>query len=578
MHDRNSNDPGETNVLVRAGNEGEWLQLQPVHGAPEGGIQTLLGSDAANLLELDEPLPVAAYGPWPQGAAAGIDAVCITPRGDIELVVATWDEDPRDTLWRMADVAGTLRGTTLDAFAAHCSEIGSGQSVAAWVQARVGGDVRAIEHRLAQVLDAGEFGFMLLTPRGAGALAQPLAWMQRSAARVRVFELAMQRAGAVQAIEGTEVPLDHADSSGPATPAVTEPARPELQLVPDETPARAEAEAAPRPEAAPEPAPAPEQEATADDHGEDSRSAEAVVVAIPAPDPEPEAELQPEPEAEVEPEAADQPQPEAQPEPEEAAEPDVQLEPSTVEAFFEAVDKLDHRTTSHVRWLHESLLKLVDDAEYVTDGELVHVAGWLQRDDKRLALFGLDSQGVLQLVLSTLPEHEQLEFADEVAGLLPDGNGDALMQAGFAEIDVPANLDDQTLLEYLVDNLVEALPGGRELFGTGPDSQQPAAQADSETEAEDSVDEVGDDFFAGVSAGNDPDEVQSALDSNGLEDTTPPSAHEDPAEQAEQPAADTGADEAQPAASVEPLPKPAYEPPAPEPKPKKSRWRRRGAA
>jgi hypothetical protein len=446
-------DKEEATVLVRAG-DGEWLPLEPVDGLTLDGLRALCGPDAAHMLEFDSPLPVVAFGPWPDGAASTVDAVCLTQDGRIELLVSTFDEDPRDTLWRLMGVAGALRGTTVEAFAHHCTELGGEPSVARWLQARVGGDVQELERRLADALAAGDFGFMLVTPRGAGRLTQPLAWLQAGRTRVRVFELELLRAGPVQAVEGMEVPLDAGEKA---------PEPVELRLVESVSepapPAPVMAALEPRPEpAAHEPvAAAPEPPVPA-------------LVAAPEPPPAPE------------------PTPAHGPE-------SIQIEPSTVQAFLAGVDRLDHRASSNLRWLHESLLSLVDEAEYTTDGELEHVAGWLHGQE-RLALFGLDSQGLLQLVISTLPNGERAEFAAELAGLLPDTDGAEFVAAGFAEVDIPGHLDDQTLLEYLVDNLVEALPGGRAKFGTSP-------TAEDETAA--------DDFFAGVSAEHDPAEVQEAF-------------------------------------------------------------------
>ncbi len=604
-------------MLVRAGNEGEWLPLEPVHGLPDGGLRSLFGRDPSAMLELDEPLPVVAFGPWPQGSATGIDAVCLTRTGDIELVVANFDEDPRETLWRMLDVAGTLRGTTLDAFAAHCTELGGERSVTRWLHDRVGGDVHALERRLRHVLETGSFGFMLVTARGAGSLAHPLSWLQSTATRVRVFEVGVMRAGEVQAIEGGEVPLEGAPAAAATTPAPT--ARPELHVVADEPAPAPRAESMVVPTSAPEPVAPPEPEPIV----EPTPEPEPEPVVEPEPEPEPELAPEPEPVAEElapEPEVAPEPEPEAvvepeptpepvaepvaveepAPAPEPAPEPEVELRPSNAEAFNASLDALDHRATNHLRWLHEALLKLVDEAEYTTDGELEHVAGWMHGSD-RVPLFGLDSQGLLQLVLRTLPDHEQEEFADEVAGLMPEGDGAELLKAGYAEVDIVGHLDDQTLLEYLVDNLIEALPGGREAFGTGPQppeaADEPEVEAEDETPEPEAVDEtaaedeasapeaetadepvaeeatpepeavdesdfedVGDDFFGGMSTGHDPADVQSALAAHG-----PGSEPTGDSTSASEPAAETD------------LPRPAYEPEKAE-QPKRSRWRRRKAA
>jgi hypothetical protein len=450
---RTRTDKEEATVLVRAG-DGEWLPLEPVDGLTLDGLRALCGPDAAHMLESDSPLPVVAFGPWPDGAASTVDAVCLTQDGQIELLVSTFDEDPRDTLWRLMGVAGALRGTTVEAFAHHCTELGSESSVPHWLQARVGGSVQQLERRLAHALAAGDFGFILITPRGASELAQPLAWLQAGRTRVRVFELELLRAGTVQAVEGMEVPLE-------AVERAPEPV--ELRLVESVREPDAPVKTAPEPlsdpvAVEPEPEPvAPEQAAPAP-------------VAVPAPTPAPEPMPVPEPQA-------------------------LQVEPSTVQAFLAGVDRLDHRSSNNLRWLHESLLSLVDEAEYTTDGELEHVAGWLHGQE-RLPLFGLDSQGLLQLVISTLPQGERAEFATELAGLLPDTDGAEFVVDGFAEVDIPGHLDDQTLLEYLVDNLVEALPGGRAKFGTSATGEDQAA---------------GDDFFAGMSADHDPADVQEAV-------------------------------------------------------------------
>jgi hypothetical protein len=283
-----------------------------------------------------------------------------------------------------------------------------------------------------------------------------------------------------------------------------------------------------------------------------------------------------EPEAAAEPEAAE-------PEAAEAEEmPAAPEDPSDLDAFFASVDRLDHRTSAHLRWLHDALLRLVDEAEYTTDGDRQFLTGWMHGAE-RLPLFLLDSRGLLQLVIASLPEHEQREYADEVAGMLPDTSGSTLLAAGYADVDVPAHLDDQTLLEYLVDNLVEALPGGREAFGTIAPT---AEEAEAEAEADDSVEPArdvepeaavaddqsddstgGEDYFDGLSGSHDEAELESAL--AGLGSTTP---------SASAPNATAAQDE--PAASGEPEPTPdAGWSEREAPKQGGSRWlRRRGAA
>lgn len=225
--------------------------------------------------------------------------------------------------------------------------------------------------------------------------------------------------------------------------------------------------------------------------------------------------------------------------------PRLELRPSDEAAFLASIETLDHRASDHLRWLHTALLALVDEAEYTTDGELEHVTGWLH-GDPNVPLYGLDGHGLLQLVLSTLPADEQLEFATEVAGLCPgEVDGAALVAAGLVEVDVPAHLDDQTLLEYLVDNLVEAMPGGREAFGT---TNEP-------------------DYFAGVSAYPEPeDQLDAAADAD---QTTDP-----------EPTADvTSSAEPEPASQTEAEAEAEAEAPAREPRAPHSRWlRRRGAA
>lgn len=549
-------------MLVRAGNDGEWLQLQPISGIPSGGFRSLCGPDAANLLELDTPMPVAAFGPWPAGSLAGVDAVCLTRTGDIELVVGTWGEEPRDTLWRMLDVAGALRGTTLEAFASHLTELGDETSVTRWLHQRVGGDAPEIEARLRQVLESGDFGFVLVTQGGAGALAQPLQFLQLGSSRIRVFEVEVLRAGDVQAIEGVEVPLVSSEAApSAAMSAETVRQAPTLTVVP-------------------EPAPDVERVSVVRTQPE---IVESVLV-----EPEPvEAELDSSVGA-----VADAEEPESFPEDPEAEDmPAAPEDPSDVDAFFRSIDRLDHRTSGHLRWLHDALLRLVDEAEYTTEGDRQFLTGWMHGTE-RLPLFLLDSRGLLQLVIASLPEHEQREYADEVAGMLPATSGSMLLEVGYANVDVPVHLDDQTLLEYLVDNLVEALPGGRDAFGTGEpvddnaetplvehaeadeapdcehDSPEPEAGEDTwqpdgdQGSAERSSD--GADFFAGVSGSHDASDVETAVAGLGGHSNKPTAQDDEPV--------------AEPESSDESTREWA-EPSTNQPKQAGSRWlRRRGAA
>lgn len=556
-------------MLVRAGNDGEWLQLTPVEGFPSGGFRSLCGADAANLLELDAPLPVAAFGPWPAGSLTGVDAVCLTATGDIELLVGTWGEEPRDTLWRLLDVAGALRGTTLETFASHLTELAGERSVTRWLHQRVGGDPAQLEARLREVLDTGDFGFVLVTSTGAGDLAQPLQFVQQGNTRIRVFEVEVLRAGTVEAIEGIEVPLDPAapaptprasrpaPQSQPAPAAVTQ-APPTLTVVPD---------AAPAAEVEPERFETEAVTPVATTHDPVAVEPEPVAYEPVAVEPEPFEPEAMEPEA-VEPEAVEEPETFLK-EPDAEDMPAAPENPSDVDEFFRAVDRLDHRTSAHLRWLHDALLRLVDEAEYTTDGDRQFLTGWLHGAE-RLPLYLLDSRGLLQLVIASLPEHEQREYADEVAGMLPETSGSMLLAAGYADVDIPAHLDDQTLLEYLVDNLMEALPGGREAFGTHDPTPEELAEAeaakadaeagpetDAEAEADDEVEadaeadvqveaqtpaaednaepssDAGSDFFDGVSGGYEPSEVESAV-AAGIGGGGPEGAEPDAAQEPEQ--------------------------------------------
>lgn len=425
-------------MLVRSGTEGDWLPLRPLEGLPEGGVRTMCGSDVGAMLELDEAMPVVAWGPWPTGASSGVDAVCLTAGGAIELVVATHGEAARDTLWRLVDVASTLAGTTVDAFVEHCTELHGSRDLGAWLEARCGADPERALAALADALERGAFGVVVLTPDGAPALQQPLALLARAATRVRSFTVQVQRAGSVYAVEAT-LAGEHAED-----------------------------------------APTRQQAAVS--------GAAAYHLPVPEVVPMPQPPVPPEPCAAAEPAPAD-PQPQSQPEPAPVVDEDeLEIVASSEPDFLASVDRLDHRTSADLRWLHDALRSLVEEVEYTTDGELVHVTGW-RMDGRRRPLYGLDSQGLLQLVLTSLPVAEQEEFAGELATLLPDDrDGAALLASGFAEVDVPEHLGDQTLLEYLVDNLVEALPGGRDAFGTH------AAEG-------------GQDYFDGVSPDADPAEV-----------------------------------------------------------------------
>lgn len=419
-------------MRVRSGIDGDWLPLRPLDGLPEGGVRAMCGPDVGAMLELDEALPVVAWGPWPRNAGAGVDAVCLTADGNVELVVATHGEEARDTLWRLVEVASSLEGTTPEAFVEHCTELEAGVDLGSWLHRRCGADGDRAVARLRESLATGEFGVVVLTPGGAGTLAQPLALLARAATRIRTFTVQVMRAGQVYAVdaalEASTIAVDPVD--GPRNVMAQEPVAHE----PDAYEPAAHEPAAHEPPAHEPPAPEPAgHEPVAHETATQEPAAHEAT-------------------AHYGDETAG----------------GLQITASDEAAFLAGVDRLDHRTSAHLRWLHAALGSLVEELEYTTDGELVHVTGW--RDGhRRLPLYGLDSQGLLQLALTTLPAEEQLEFAGEVAALLHDDSDAAtLLDAGFAEVDVPACLDDQSLLEYLVDNLVEALPGGRESFGTQP--------------------------------------------------------------------------------------------------------------
>jgi hypothetical protein len=373
-------------------------------------------------------------------------------------------------------------------------------------------------------------------------------FLQQGPANVRVYEIELLRAGDVQAVEGAEVTLDGERA---------EPRRAE-HVQPAPAPAE-EWHEEPAAEQAPEPAARAWQpeavfeqaaeifvaEQDADSHsapGEWSAEQAPEPAAAVEPEPEPEA-VEPEPEAvepepdvefeaHVEPEAfepaAEHEEPAPAPAPEPAPQVATEVEPeplgvpSDYESFATSVDRLDHKSSAHMHYLHERLLTFVGETEYTRDDKLEYFVGWTREAQPR-PLVGLDSAGSFTVVLSSLPQEEQAEYAAELASLAPEGDGKTFMELGVAELSVLEHLNDQTLLEYVLDNLQEALPGGRELFAEAASGAEPAQAArvpESGTERElanaaDSVlaehleadDDIGDDFFAGVSADQDPAEV-----------------------------------------------------------------------
>lgn len=458
-------------MLVRAG-DGEWLQLRPVEELPPGGFRAICGPDAANLLELDEPLPVAAFGE--PGDERMVDAICLTPDGGIALLVGTFGEPAASSLMRLMTVAGALRGMSADVFAANCTEVDAGLDPASWLAGRVGGDAGALRARLAQVLESGAFELVLVTTSGPGELAAPLRFLQAGPASVRVYELEMLRAGHVQAIEGTEVPIDGHRSERRADEApAAEPPLPQQEAV---------IEVAPEPEsvvAEPEPEPGPEQAPPTVDHDAPTEA--------PAPPVAPPAGTM------------------------------ALGEPSHEHAFLAAVDRLDHRSSAHVRYLHGRLLQFVGRREYTRDAHMEYFVGWTDEEAGR-PLVGIDSDGAFTVVLSSLPEHEQAEYAAELAGLVREGEGSGFLELGVAELSVPVHLDDETLLEYVIDNLQEALPGGRQAFVEAAGSEVAEGGADGGFE---------EDFFAGVSGSHDPAHVTAAMQEHAPEGEQPATAPEE---------------------------------------------------
>ncbi|MCW2928463.1 MAG: hypothetical protein JWM86_2431 [Thermoleophilia bacterium] len=474
-------------MLVRAG-DGDWQQLQRVDELPAGGFRALCGADAANLLELADPLPIAAFSPNLDRDDARIDAIGLTHEGGIVLLLATFEESPRDTLWRIMHAAGALQGSTPAQLAQRCTEL-DGESLGDWLARRVGGDAHGLDATIAATLAAGAFDVYLVGSQWGSELAAPLAYLQVGPAQVRAFEIELLGAGAVQAIEGYEVPVD-----GSAPRTSTAAARPALTVV----------EAAPVHEVAPqadapgdafevedgptgwvqpawlEPHPAEVVAEIIAEHAVEAESEPELDV-----EPEPEFEPEVEPEQHWEPEAAAvEPEPSAEVE-EEQATADAPLgDPSDEPAFLEAVDRLDHKSSAHMRYLHRRAVEVCDHVSFTCDGDVQYMVGWHGADDLR-PLLGIDSIGGLQIVLSALPEDEQEEFANEVSGLLRESTGAELMEAGVAHLDVPRDLNDETLLEYVMDNLFEAMPGGRDAFGTHrvePSEQDDPGQAEQVVE------------------------------------------------------------------------------------------------
>lgn len=480
-------------MLVRA-DDGEWIKLQPVPDLSTDDLRGIFGRDVSNLLELDEQLPVAAFSPDLGDETSAIDAICLTPVGGIALLAATFGEPARDTLWRLMSAAGALRGASVEAFAERLTELDGEQSPARWLAALTGGSLTTLDQAIEQTLRDGAFDLVCITSSGPGELRAPLRFLEAGPARVRMFEVEILRAGRVQAIEGVEVGIEGtlvATPVDPPSPHVVEPVPHDDAVVEEQSPAPQSQELVVEPT----------------DAAENSGS---------APEPGTTQESAPDPVGEVD-AGADAPQ-----DPVAASQEAVTLgEPSDERSFLAAVDRLDHRSSAHVRLLHAKAAELAADIAYTRDEHAEYLVGWLAGDEPR-PLLGMDSRGTLQLVLTSLPEQEREEFANDVAGLYAEATtGAELLAEGVAELSIPVHLDDETLLQYLVDNLEEALPGGREKFAE-------AARAELEDDASDSD---GSDYFSDLPSSEHHDQ---ALPTPTPEPTTDRDHHRDRLEHATQ--------------------------------------------
>ena len=203
--------------MLARNSDGEWQVLEPMAELPPGGFVAMCGSDLAPVLGYERPLLVAATQPKLAGEP---DAVCVTSRGDIVLVVSFFEQSHESALFRLLECAGALQGMDYQSFLATCDKVNEHDSLADWVDAHVDApelEPAVLEMTVAESLRQGRFTMIAVVPDSNDRLTRPLRYLNsHGATSIFCYELAPFAAGSVQCIDAFHVEVG-AREPGPLT-------------------------------------------------------------------------------------------------------------------------------------------------------------------------------------------------------------------------------------------------------------------------------------------------------------------------------------------------------------------------
>src|SRR5688572_14561400 len=124
----------DTAMLVRS-HDGAWEKLQPQDVVPSGGITEIFGDDLGPVLGATEPMFVVATAP--KLAAGRPDAICVTPSGQVSVVMLTVGRPDPGTLPTLLSHAGSMQAMDYDEFEKACNTaLGAAETLGDYVEAR----------------------------------------------------------------------------------------------------------------------------------------------------------------------------------------------------------------------------------------------------------------------------------------------------------------------------------------------------------------------------------------------------------------------------------------------------------
>lgn len=190
-------------VVARAA-DGSWETVVELGEPPAELVASLLVDDLGVFFELEVPAFVVATAPPFLGAP---DAICITPAGEVVVIVVVGADTPESISLRLRDVLSGLAALSPVQFVSSCDQIGLQHTPGSWVAERSGsGDAVWLDREIARRMQAGTVAIVVAARHGHAHVALPIAEVRAATkARIRCFELGLLGAAETPMVEASEV-------------------------------------------------------------------------------------------------------------------------------------------------------------------------------------------------------------------------------------------------------------------------------------------------------------------------------------------------------------------------------------